>query len=131
MRWAPSGSFAKACASWQDICPRGKAWTRRVCTRKPRPRWRRLKPARRLQECGFICQGRARVFERYTEKARRVIFFARYEASQTGSRHIETEHLLLGIFREDHAFAARVGFPATEAFRKQVEAAAAGEKIAT
>ena len=36
------------------------------------------------------------MFERYTEKARRVIFFARYEASQFGSPYIETEHLLLG-----------------------------------
>ena len=33
------------------------------------------------------------MFERYTEKARRVIFFARYEASQFGSPYIETEHL--------------------------------------
>ena len=40
------------------------------------------------------------MFERYTEKARRVIFFARYEASQFGSRAIETEHLLLGLLRE-------------------------------
>ena len=38
--------------------------------------------------------GRAIMFERYTEKARRVIFFARYEASQFGSPYIETEHLL-------------------------------------
>jgi len=30
------------------------------------------------------------MFERYTEKARRVIFFARYEASQFGSPYIET-----------------------------------------
>ena len=37
------------------------------------------------------------MFERYTEKARRVIFFARYEASQFGSPYIETEHLLLGL----------------------------------
>ncbi len=37
------------------------------------------------------------MFERYTEKARRVIFFARYEASQFGSPYIETEHLLLGF----------------------------------
>ncbi|HME32241.1 MAG TPA: Clp protease N-terminal domain-containing protein [Terriglobales bacterium] len=36
------------------------------------------------------------MFERYTEKARRVIFFARYEASQLGSPYIETEHILLG-----------------------------------
>ena len=42
------------------------------------------------------------MFERYTEKARRVIFFARYEASQYGSPSIETEHLLLGLLREDH-----------------------------
>lgn len=41
------------------------------------------------------------MFERYTEKARRVIFFARYEASQFGSPFIETEHLLLGLLRED------------------------------
>lgn len=41
------------------------------------------------------------MFERYTEKARRVIFFARYEASQYGSSYIETEHLLLGLLRGD------------------------------
>src|SRR5947209_11689901 len=50
---------------------------------------------------------RANVFERYTEKARRVIFFARYEASQYGSPYIETEHLLLGLMREDKALANR------------------------
>jgi hypothetical protein len=43
------------------------------------------------------------MFERYTEKARRVIFFARYEASQYGSPEIDTEHLLLGLIREDKA----------------------------
>jgi ATP-dependent Clp protease ATP-binding subunit ClpC len=42
------------------------------------------------------------MFEKYTEKARRVIFFARYEASQFGSSRIETEHLLLGLLREDN-----------------------------
>ncbi|MEE8584303.1 MAG: ATP-dependent Clp protease ATP-binding subunit [Acidobacteriota bacterium] len=41
------------------------------------------------------------MFEKYTEKARRVIFFARYEASQLGARSIETEHILLGLLRED------------------------------
>jgi Clp amino terminal domain, pathogenicity island component len=40
------------------------------------------------------------MFERYTEKARRVIFFARYEASQLSSPYIETEHILLGIIKE-------------------------------
>ena len=42
------------------------------------------------------------MFERYTEKARRVIFFARYEASAYGSPYIETEHLLLGLIRESN-----------------------------
>jgi ATP-dependent Clp protease ATP-binding subunit ClpC len=41
------------------------------------------------------------MFERFNEKARRVVFFARYEASQYGSSYIETEHLLLGLWRED------------------------------
>ena len=41
------------------------------------------------------------MFERFTEKARRMIFFARYEASQFGSPYIESEHLLLGLVRED------------------------------
>lgn len=40
------------------------------------------------------------MFERYTEEARRVIFFARYEASNYGSQYIESEHLLLGFVRE-------------------------------
>lgn len=40
------------------------------------------------------------MFERYTEKARRVIFFARYESSQLGSPEITPEHLLLGLIRE-------------------------------
>jgi ATP-dependent Clp protease ATP-binding subunit ClpC len=48
------------------------------------------------------------MFERYTEKARRVIFFARYEASQFGSPYIETEHLLLGLLREEKCFAAEI-----------------------
>lgn len=41
------------------------------------------------------------MFERYTEQARRVIFYARYEASMLGASAIETEHMLLGLLRED------------------------------
>ncbi len=40
------------------------------------------------------------MFERYTDKSRRVIFFARYEASNFGSRWIEGHHLLLALLRE-------------------------------
>jgi uncharacterized protein (TIGR02246 family) len=47
------------------------------------------------------------MFQRYTEKARRVIFFARYEAGQYGSPYIETEHLLLGLLREDRPLTKR------------------------
>ena len=48
------------------------------------------------------------MFERYTESAKRVIFFGRYEASQHGSFEIGTEHLLLGVFRGDRRLARRV-----------------------
>ena len=40
------------------------------------------------------------MFEKFNEKARRALFFARYEASKLGSRVIESEHVLLGILRE-------------------------------
>jgi len=64
------------------------------------------------------------MFERYTEKARRVIFFARYEASQFGSPYIETEHLLLGILREDKALTNRFlrSHSSVESIRKRIEA---------
>lgn len=50
------------------------------------------------------------MFDRYTESARRVIFFARYEASQYGNPQIGTEHLLLGLLRERRATLAKL-FP--------------------
>jgi ATP-dependent Clp protease ATP-binding subunit ClpC len=52
------------------------------------------------------------MFERYTEKARRVIFFGRYEASQSGSREIGVAHLLLGLMREDKNFTKLLGLDA-------------------
>jgi hypothetical protein len=47
------------------------------------------------------------MFERYTQNARRLIFFARFEASQHGSFFIDTEHILLGLLREDGAMMQR------------------------
>ena len=63
------------------------------------------------------------MFERYTEKARRVVFFARYEASQFGSSYIDTEHLLLGLLREDKALTNRFlhSHATVEAIRRQIE----------
>jgi ATP-dependent Clp protease ATP-binding subunit ClpA len=40
------------------------------------------------------------MFERYTESARRALFFSRYQALQQGSLEIDVEHLLLGLLRE-------------------------------
>ena len=65
------------------------------------------------------------MFERYTEKARRVVFFARYEALQYGSHYISPEHILLGLMREDKTVSARF-FPfrnslTVEAVRREVE----------
>src|SRR4026208_620576 len=64
------------------------------------------------------------MFERYTEKARRVIFFARYEASQFGAPAIEPEHLLLGLMCEDKTLTGRF-FPraqvSIESIRKEIE----------
>jgi ATP-dependent Clp protease ATP-binding subunit ClpC len=47
------------------------------------------------------------MFERYSERSRRVIFFSRYEALQYGSPVISPEHLLLGLMREDKTISAR------------------------
>src|SRR6266851_8299357 len=48
------------------------------------------------------------MFERFTETARRAIFFARYEASVFGSLEIETHHLLLGALREDKVLSGKL-----------------------
>ncbi|MDA1092762.1 MAG: ATP-dependent Clp protease ATP-binding subunit [Acidobacteria bacterium] len=75
------------------------------------------------------------MFERYTERARRVLFFARYEASQLGSISIETEHLLLGLIREGKGLTSRVfarSHLSLEAIRKEIESRTVfREKVST
>jgi ATP-dependent Clp protease ATP-binding subunit ClpC len=63
------------------------------------------------------------VFERYTLKAKRTIYFARHEAGQFGSPYIESEHLLLGLLREEESLADTFlrSHEAVEAIRKQIE----------
>ena len=61
------------------------------------------------------------MFERYTESARRVVFFARYEASQFGSSYIETEHLLLGLLRQEKALIGPLLHSSAESMRAEIE----------
>jgi len=63
------------------------------------------------------------MFQRYTERARRVIFFARYEASQYGSPYMESEHFLLGLLREDWPLVKQFLGPNSSAaeFRPEIE----------
>ena len=74
------------------------------------------------------------MFERYTEPARRVIFFARYEASTFGSPWMEPEHILLGLLREDTVFRDRVKQAGTtpESMRSRIkDSTPVREKIST
>ncbi|MGB7759728.1 MAG: Clp protease N-terminal domain-containing protein [Bryobacteraceae bacterium] len=76
------------------------------------------------------------MFEIFTEKARRTIFFGRYEASQHGLPAIDTPCLLLGILREEKVLMGRLlpGGPEERArLAAEVEAlfSVTIEKIAT
>ncbi len=48
------------------------------------------------------------MFERFTEQARQVVVLAREEARELRHNHIGTEHILLGLLREEDGLAARV-----------------------
>jgi enamine deaminase RidA (YjgF/YER057c/UK114 family) len=64
------------------------------------------------------------MFERYTEEARRALFFSRYEASELGSMSIEPEHLLLGLIRLDKGLTSRIfarSHLSLENIRKDIE----------
>jgi ATP-dependent Clp protease ATP-binding subunit ClpC len=67
-------------------------------------------------------------------EARRVIFFARYEASEWGSVYIEPEHLLLGLLQEARPLLDTLLLlgPGAEALKRSIEASLSrGEKIPT
>jgi ATP-dependent Clp protease ATP-binding subunit ClpC len=48
------------------------------------------------------------VFERFTERARQVVVLAQDEARALKHNYIGTEHILLGLLREEQGLAARV-----------------------
>src|SRR3984893_11608868 len=68
------------------------------------------------------------MFERFTEPARRLIFFARYEAARLGASSIDTEHLLLGLLREEEGGGFKLlgsPGPSAAALRAEVEGSVA------
>ncbi|MCU1242211.1 MAG: ATPase domain protein [Candidatus Acidoferrum typicum] len=72
------------------------------------------------------------MFERYTEKARRVIFFARYEASQYGSTYIDTEHILLALLREDRVLMRHLHLDFAGEIRDEIDKVVRrGERVST
>lgn len=48
------------------------------------------------------------MWQRFTERARKVVFYAQEEAQKFGEGYVSTEHLLLGLVRESESVASRV-----------------------
>lgn len=48
------------------------------------------------------------MWQRFTERARKVVFYAQEEAQKFGEGYVSTEHLLLGLTRAPNSVAARV-----------------------
>jgi ATP-dependent Clp protease ATP-binding subunit ClpC len=48
------------------------------------------------------------MWQRFTERARKVIFYAQEEAQRMGESQVGPEHLLLGLIRENDSVAARI-----------------------
>jgi ATP-dependent Clp protease ATP-binding subunit ClpC len=65
-------------------------------------------------------------FDVYTGKARRVVFFARFEASELGARKIKATHLVLGLLRESKAMFFRLKISPTKLLLIQEACAKAG-----
>ena len=53
-------------------------------------------------------KGGSRMFERFTDRARRVVVQAQEEARTLGHSFVGTEHILLGLLSEGEGVAARV-----------------------
>jgi ATP-dependent Clp protease ATP-binding subunit ClpA len=72
------------------------------------------------------------VFERFTERARQVVVLAQEEARALSHNYIGTEHILLGLLREDQGIAARalasVGITVERVRAQVVRIVGAGEE---
>jgi ATP-dependent Clp protease ATP-binding subunit ClpC len=58
------------------------------------------------------------MFERFTERARQVVVLAQEEAHTMGTNYIGSEHILIGLLREEEGLAAKV----LETFGLEIEA---------
>jgi ATP-dependent Clp protease ATP-binding subunit ClpC len=76
------------------------------------------------------------MFERFTDRARRVVVLAQEEARELGHNYIGTEHILLGLLREDDGLAARalaamgIGLDAVRREVRQIIGPGEGEQAA-
>jgi ATP-dependent Clp protease ATP-binding subunit ClpA len=75
------------------------------------------------------------MFERFTERARQVVVFASDEARTLGHNYIGTEHILLGLIREQEGVAARalasLGITAEEVRAQVVGIVGQGDSVTT
>ena len=73
------------------------------------------------------------MFERFTERARQVVVLAQQEALELKHSFIGTEHILLGLLREEEGVAARVlerlGVTAERVREQVARVIAAGEEV--
>jgi ATP-dependent Clp protease ATP-binding subunit ClpA len=85
-----------------------------------------LLPARRAltRSCGSATRQEREMFERFTDRARRVVVLAQEEARMLDHNYIGTEHILLGLIHEGEGVAAKALESleiSLEAVRQQVE----------
>jgi ATP-dependent Clp protease ATP-binding subunit ClpC len=63
------------------------------------------------------------MWQRFTERARRIVFFAQEEASRLGENRVGPEHLLLGLIREPDSVAMRILVDQIGLFPERIRAA--------
>ena len=74
------------------------------------------------------------MFERFSEPARRTLFFARYETTQLGGVAIETEHILLGLLHENKGLLRTIFERAQLTYadvHKEIEARGVNDAVST
>ncbi len=95
-------------------------WEEPAARQQPSPGYTSLTPV----TCGHTCLLEDSVFERFTDRARRVVVLAQEEARLLNHNYIGTEHILLGLIHEGEGVAAKalesLGI-SLEAVRSQVE----------